>query len=298
MTAFTVPLANCADKVANRFPDLVSHPAAVGYTLPNVVLERNNVRVFGHGKQVLLLCNGFGCSQHIWHRLTAALSTRYRLVLFDYVGSGGSDFSAYTPERYSSLAGYVQDVLEICQALDLREVTLVGHSIGASIAMLATIAAPQYFSHLVALAASPHFLIEDDYYGGFSREDVEQLLGLMQVNHDSWANLFAGMLLGTENHDLLSKELAQHFCNADSHIAQHFARVSFFSDCRADLAYVPVPTLLVQCSQDMAAPSEVGDYLLAHLPEATLVQLSTTGHCPHLSAPLETLAAMDAFLAV
>ncbi|MBW3374864.1 alpha/beta hydrolase [Hymenobacter norwichensis] len=297
MTSFTIPLASCSDKAANQFPDLFPLSAAVTVPTPSAVLERNNVRVFGKGEQVMMLCNGFGCSQHIWNRLTTALSTRYRLVLFDYVGSGGSDLSAYTPERYSSLAGYVQDVVDICQALDLRDVVLVGHSVGASIAMLATIAAPVHFSRLIALAASPYFLNEDDYYGGFSKEDVEQLLGLMKVDHDSWANLFANLLLGAENDALLSKELAQHFCNADSNIAQHFAHITFLSDCRTEMAHVPVPTLLVQCSQDIAAPSEVGAFLLDQIPQATLVTLSTTGHCPHLSAPLDTLRAMETFLA-
>jgi len=296
MTAFTVPLASCSDKAANQFLNLFPSSEALLAPLPSAVLERNNVRVFGAGEQVLMLCNGFGCSQHIWGRLTTMLAMRYRLVVFDYVGSGASDLTAYSPARYATLAGYVQDVVDICQALDLRDVILVGHSIGASIAMLATIAAPVHFSRLIALAASPYFLNEDDYYGGFSREDVEQLLGLMQVDHDSWANLFANLLLGAENDALLSKELAQHFCNADSRIAQQFAHVTFLSDCRADMVHVPVPTLLVQCSQDIAAPAEVGAYLLEHIPQATLVTLSTTGHCPHLSAPLETLAAMEAFL--
>jgi len=297
MSSFTIPLASCSDKAANQFPDLPYHADSVVALPASAILKRNNVRMFGTGEQVMMLCNGFGCSQHIWGRLTTALSTRYRLVLFDYVGTGGSDLAAYHPERYATLAGYVQDVVEICQALELRNVVLVGHSIGASIAMLATIAAPCHFSHLIALAASPYFLIEDDYYGGFSKEDVEQLLGLMKVDHDSWANLFANLLLGAENDALLSKELAQHFCNADSSIAQQFAHITFLSDCRAETAYVPIPTLLVQCSQDIAAPAEVGDYLLAHIPQATLVTLGTTGHCPHLSAPLETLNAMENFLA-
>jgi len=244
-----------------------------------------------------MLCNGFGCDQHIWSRLTAALATRYRLVVFDYVGSGGSDLTAYTPERYATLAGYVQDVVDICQALQLRDVILVGHSIGASIALLATIAAPTHFSHLIALAASPHFLIEQDYYGGFSPEDVTQLLELMKGDHDSWANLFSALFLGSDKDAVLAKELAQHFCNTNSAIAQQFAHLTFLSDCRAELSQVTLPTLLVQCSQDIAAPVEVGAFLLAHLPQATLVTLDTTGHCPHLSAPRETLAAMDAFLA-
>lgn len=296
MASFTIPLASCSDKVANQFPDLFPSSTLLADPTTSTVLARNNVRVFGSGEQVMMLCNGFGCSQHIWSRMTTALAMRYRLVLFDYVGSGGSDMSAYTPERYASLAGYVQDVVDICQALNLRDVVLVGHSVGASIAMLATIAAPVHFSCLIGLAASPYFLNEDDYYGGFSREDVEQLLGLMKIDHDSWANLFANLLLGAENDALLSKELAQHFCNADSGIAQQFAHVTFLSDCRSEMARVPVPTLLVQCSQDIAAPSEVGEFLLEEIPHATLVTLGTTGHCPHLSAPMETLRAMEAFL--
>lgn len=294
MSPFTIPLVSCVDKAVNQFPDLFSAAGLTVATRPNAVLERHSVRVLGCGEQVLLFCNGFGCSQHIWHRMTTVLAQRYRLVLFDYVGS---DATAYPAERYASLAGYVQDVLDVCQALDLREVILVGHSIGASIAMLASIAAPHHFRQLIALAASPYFLNEADYYGGFGKEDVEQLLALMKVDHDSWANLFATLLLGAENEARLAKELAQHFCNADSAIAQQFAHLTFLSDCRAELSQVTIPTLLVQCSQDIAAPAEVGAYLLDHLPQATLITLDTTGHCPHLSAPLETLAAMETFLA-
>ncbi|UOR06958.1 alpha/beta hydrolase [Hymenobacter aerilatus] len=260
------------------------------------ILARNNVHVVGTGKRTLLLCNGFGCSQQIWRYLVTPLATQYTVVLFDHVGGGASDLHAYDPQKYGSLAGYAHDVVEICQALALTQVTLIGHSVGATIAMLAAIQAPAYFTDVILLAPSPCYLNEPGYHGGFEREDIEQLLGLMQADYDSWANLFANLLMGPANNASLGEQLAGYFCQTDSVIAQQFARVVFLSDNRADVPHLQHRTLLVQCQHDVAAPEEVGAYLLEQLPNATLVQLQATGHCPHLSAPLETLATIEHFL--
>jgi len=244
----------------------------------------------------MLLCNGFGCNQRIWQYILPQLATQYQLVLFDYVGIGGSDPAAYDPQRYASLAGYAQDVVDICQALNLQQVVLVGHSVGATIAMRAAIKAPLYFTKVVLLAASPYFLNEDTYYGGFAREDMESLLGLMEADFDTWASMFAGVLIGPNNGASLAQELALHFCSSDSTLTKRFAQVAFLDDSRSLVPQLQLPTLLVQCSQDVAAPAEVGAYLLEHLPQGTLVTLAATGHCPHLSAPLEMLEVMEAFL--
>ncbi|MGI4739798.1 MAG: alpha/beta fold hydrolase [Janthinobacterium lividum] len=243
----------------------------------------------------MLLCNGFGCTQRIWHYLTKALSVHYQVIVFDYVGSGESDFSAYSSQKYGTLAGYAQDVVEICEALDLRDVILVGHSVGASIAMLAAIQAPARFAKLVLLAPSPCYINEPGYYGGFERADLLQVLAMMEADHKSWTVAFADMLMGPTNMASLGEELAKFFCTTDSAIDRQFARVTFFSDNRADVSQLALPTLIVQCTDDVAGPAEVGAYLLAHLSQGELVTLKTSGHCPHLSAPLETLSAIQAF---
>lgn len=254
------------------------------------------MRVHGQGEQTLLFCNGLGCSQAIWQYLTPMLATRYRLVLFDYPGTGEAH-AVYNAQQYSQLNGYAQDVVEICHALGLSDVTLIGHSVGAIIAMLAAIQAPRSIASVIMLAPSPCYLNEPGYHGGFDKEDLEQLLEMMALDYDSWATLFATLLLGPSNPASLGEQLARFFCQADSSIARQFAQVTFFSDNRPDLPYLQARTLILQCTQDVAAPAEVGEYLLKHLPNANLVQLQATGHCPHLSAPLETLRAIETFLA-
>lgn len=260
------------------------------------VRQRNNVQVVGTDKPVMLFSHGFGCDQTIWRFLTPILAVDYQLVLFDHVGAGLADPAAYDPQKYASLDGYAQDIVEICRALELREVVLVGHSVGATIAMLAAIQAPEHFSRLVLLAPSPCYLNEPDYAGGFDRANIEQLLASMDSDYGSWANMFAALLAGESNDPALGAELVNRFCSTDSVVAKQFARVAFLADNRADMAHLQTPSLLLQCAQDAVAPAEVGEFLVRQLPHATLVQLRTTGHCPHLSAPLETLDAMRTYL--
>jgi len=261
------------------------------------VLLRNNVTVIGEGKPPLLLCNGFGCDQRIWRYMVPALSARYQLILFDQVGSGESDRTEYDPQKYATLSGYAQDVIEICQVLGLKQTAVVAHSVGTMIILLAALQAPQLFSQIVMVAPSPYYINEPGYHGGIDREDMTQLLQLMETDYNGWADIFAALLMGPTTPAAVSQELATQFCTTDCSIARDFAEVAFFADNRADLPRLQVPTLLLQCTQDVAAPAEVGEYLLDHLPQATLVTMQATGHCPHLSAPMETLAAIESFLA-
>src|SRR5688572_26295025 len=93
------------------------------------VLARNNVKVFGKGTQPLLFAHGFGCDQNMWRFITPAFEEEYRIVLLDYVGAGKSDLTAYDPVRYGSLEGYTQDILDVCEVLDLSHTIFVGHSV-------------------------------------------------------------------------------------------------------------------------------------------------------------------------
>jgi sigma-B regulation protein RsbQ len=259
------------------------------------VLHRNNVTFAGHGTQPMLFAHGFGCDQNMWRFVVTAFDD-YRCVLFDHVGAGGSDLSAYEPARYSRLDGYAQDVLEICRELRLERVVFVGHSVSAMIGVLAAIREPERFDRLVLVGPSPCYINEGEYTGGFSREDVEGLLEFLDTNYLGWSSAMAPAIMGNADRPELGQELTNSFCRTDPEIAKQFARVTFLSDNRADLPKVTVPSLILQCSEDVIAPLAVGEYLQRVLPNSRLVVMRATGHCPNLSAPEETIAAMRSFL--
>ncbi|GHF65514.1 sigma-B regulation protein RsbQ [Amycolatopsis bartoniae] len=262
------------------------------------VHSRNNVVAIGNpGGRVLLLAHGFGCDQHLWRLVAPALAERFRVVLFDHVGAGRSDASAWDPRRYASLDGYAADVVELCEELDLRDVVFVGHSVSAMIGVLATIAAPERFAKLVLLTPSPCYLNDGDYRGGFSRADIDELLDSLDSNYLGWSATMAPVIMGTPDRPELNDELTNAFCRTDPDIASVFARATFLSDNRADLPKVPVPSLAIECAHDAIAPREVGAYVRDHIPGCRLVTLDAVGHCPQLSAPEQTTEAIAAFAA-
>ncbi len=261
------------------------------------ILLRNNVKVFGEGKKTLLFAHGFGCDQNMWRFITPAFENNYRIVLFDYVGSGKSDINAYTTEKYSNLNGYAQDILDVCAALALTEVIFVGHSVSSMIGMLAGIQSPDIFDKLVLVCPSPCYINDlPDYVGGFERQDIEELLDIMEKNYIGWASFLAPMVMKNEDQPELTQELEASFCSTDPVIASCFAHATFYSDNRSDLPKVKVPSLILQCAEDAIAPTEVGHYLHQHLPDSTLQLMKATGHCPHLSHPEETIHLMKEYL--
>jgi sigma-B regulation protein RsbQ len=261
------------------------------------VLRRNNVNELGRGTRPMLFAHGFGCDQHMWRFLTPAFEHDHRIVLFDYVGSGRSDVSTYDPERYGTLDGYARDLLEVCEALDLRDVVLVGHSVSAMIGVLAANEAPERFAHLILVAPSPRYLNDPpDYVGGFERSDIEELLATMDRNYLGWATQLAPAIMQNDDRPALGQELTESFCSTDPVIARRFAEATFLADNRSDLPAVRVPSLILQCSQDIIAPRAVGDYLQGALPGSTLRVMRATGHCPHMSAPDETATLIREYL--
>ena len=261
------------------------------------ILRRNNVKVFGRGSQPMVFAHGFGCDQNMWRFITPAFENDYRLVLFDYVGSGGSDLAAYDPARYGTLGGYAEDLLDVCRTLELRDAIVVAHSVSAIVAVLAAKREPRRFAHLVLIGPSPRYINEaPDYVGGFERDDIEGLLETMEKNYIGWANHLAPAIMANPERPELAQELTESFCSTDPVIARRFAEVTFLSDNRADLAQVTVPSLILQCSADMIAPPEVGEYVHRHLPLSTLRVMSATGHCPHMSHPEETIRAIKDYL--
>lgn len=245
----------------------------------------------------MLFAHGFGCDQSMWRFVTPALSDEYRIITFDYVGAGSSDRSAYDPERYGTLAGYADDVLQIIHALDLRDLIMVGHSVSAMIAVLAANAEPERFGELILITPSPRYIDDlPDYRGGFSPADIDGLLQMMDVNAMGWAAYLAPVVMGNPERPELATDLEATFCSIDPLMARQFARVTFLADNRADLEKVTTPSLLLQCTNDAVAPMSVGTYLSKHLAGSTLRVIDATGHCPHVSHPDETVAAITAYL--
>ncbi len=260
------------------------------------VVTRNNVTISGEGTRPMIFAHGYGCDQNMWRLVAPAFADTHRLVLFDHVGAGRSDLAAYDRAKYSSLQGYAEDVLEICEELDLERAVFVGHSVSAMIGVLAAARAPGVIGALVMIGPSPRYVDEEGYVGGFSREDIVGLLESLDANHLGWSHAMAPVIMGNPDRPELAAELTNSFCRTDPEIARQFARVTFLSDNRADLPGVRVPTLVLQCSADAIAPEVVGRYVHEQVPGSVLTHLTATGHCPHLSAPEETVAAIRAFL--
>jgi sigma-B regulation protein RsbQ len=261
------------------------------------VIERHNVRISGVADgQPMLFAHGFGCDQNMWRYVAPRFESRFRVVLFDHIGSGGSDLSAYDPERYSTLGGYAADVLEICRELDLRDVVFVGHSVSCMIGAIAAAEAPNRFAKLVFVGPSPRYIDDESYVGGFSEDDINELLDSLESNYLGWSSAMAPVIMGNAERPELGEELTESFCRTDPEIARNFARATFLSDNRADLVRVATPTLVLQCTNDAIAPVAVGEFVRDALPESTYVLLDATGHCPNLSAPDATADAIEAFV--
>jgi sigma-B regulation protein RsbQ len=260
------------------------------------VLKRNNVTILGCGETSMVFAHGYGCDQHMWRFITPAFLETYRVILFDHIGAGQSETTAYQPEKYRSLQGYAEDLLEICEELEVQHGVFVGHSVSAMIGVLAAIEEPDRFARLVLIGPSPCYINDGDYVGGFTRQDIDELLSFQDSNFLGWSASLAPVIMGNEHRPELAEELHTSFCRTDPDIAKQFAAVTFLSDNRADLAKTPVRSLVVQCQEDAIAPLAVGEYVHRHVPDAELKVLSATGHCPHLSAPEETIAAIRDFL--
>jgi sigma-B regulation protein RsbQ len=259
--------------------------------------RRNNITLHGAGKPTLVLVHGFGCDQSMWRHLVPAFEATHRIVLFDLVGSGASDLTAYDKARYATLHGYSTDLLEILEEYADGPVVLVGHSVSAMIGLLAANVAPQRFAAQIMVGPSACYIDDEGYRGGFSRADIDDLLDTMAGNYLGWSSTMAPAIMGAPDKPELGVELTNSFCRTDPDIAKHFARVTFLSDHRADLAACTIPTLVMQCSDDLIAPREVGEFIHRAIAGSKLVVIDNTGHCPHLSAPDASIAAMRAFLA-
>ncbi|PSR52663.1 alpha/beta hydrolase [Adhaeribacter arboris] len=260
------------------------------------VLKRNNVIIKGKGQTPMLFAHGYGCDQNMWRFVTPAFEEDYKIILFDQMGFGQSDFSEYSAQKYSSLQAYADDILEIAEALDLTEIVFVGHSVSAMIGVLAANKAPHLFQNLILIAPSPRYINDTDYSGGFAPEDIDNLLNSLNSDYLAWSVAMAPVIMGNADKPEWSEELATSFCRSHEEIARNFAHLTFRSDNRADLKKLQVKSLILQCQNDVIAPLEVGSYMQQNIANSNLVILNAKGHCPNLSAPEETIHAIQDFL--
>lgn len=261
------------------------------------VRRRNNVHISGNPSgRPIVFAHGFGCSQEVWRAVVPLFETDYRVVVFDHVGAGGSDLSAYDKGKYDSLHGYADDLLEILEAEDLSDVVYVGHSVSSMIGVLAANRDSSRFGALVLVGPSARYINEGQYVGGFEQGDIDDLLDSLDANYFGWSSAMAPVIMGNSDRPELGEDLTASFCTVDPAIASQFARVTFLSDNRRDLAAVSVPTLVLQCTDDIIAPLPVGRYVFEHIPGSQFVQLSTSGHCPNISGPSELADAIRSYL--
>ena len=272
------------------------HPIQMQSLVENPILKRNNIKILGNGTTPMLFAHGFGCDQNMWRYVYTAFEDDYKIILFDHVGAGQSDANAFSEEKYSSLEGYALDVVEIIQELDLENVIFVGHSVSAMIGVLAAGLEPERFQQLILIGPSPRYINDFEYTGGFSEEDILELLETMDGNYLGWSSQTAPMIMGNADKPELGEELTNSFCRTNPEIAKNFARVTFLSDNRADLKKVKTPSLILQCSDDIIAPLEVGKYVHQNLQNSTFNLMEATGHCPNLSAPDETILFIKNYL--
>ncbi|MET0844146.1 MAG: alpha/beta hydrolase [Mycetocola sp.] len=261
------------------------------------IQRRNNVTVSGNqAGRPMVFAHGFGCSQEMWNAVSPSFEEEYLVVRYDQVGAGGSDLTAYDANKYDSLHGYAEDLLDIFDDLNLQDAVFVGHSVSAMIGVLAAARNPERFGALILVGPSPRYINTEGYVGGFEQHDIDSLLDALDANYLGWSAAMAPLIMGNSDKPALGETLTESFCNVDPTIAEHFARVTFLSDNRRDLRDVTTPTLILQCQNDIIAPLPVGQYVHEEIPGSTLVVMSATGHCPNLSAPEELRDEIRAYL--
>jgi len=261
-----------------------------------VIATRLNARTAGKGQRPMMFAHGFGCDQNMWRYVSPAFEDDFRTILFDYIGAGSSDLAAYDPDKYASLEGYADDVIALAQALGVSDGVFVGHSVSAMIGLIAARRAPELFSTLVLVTPSPCYIDDGDYVGGFDRIQIIELMDFLDSNHMGWSQAMAPVIMGNPDRPALGEELTASFCRTDPEIAKQFARATFLSDCRDQLGPVDAKVLILQCRDDVIAPICVGEYVRDAIPGSELVLLDAMGHCPNLSAPEQTTAAIKAFV--
>lgn len=280
-----------------RFLSWRRNPKGLTMTVNRSALKRHAITIEGTGDDLVLFAHGYGCDQTVWQRVRPAISALTTTVAFDITGAGLSDLSHFQPHgRHSSLEGYACDLIEVCEALDTRSITLVGHSVSAIIGVIAAVKKPDLFDSLVLVAPSACYLNLRDYQGGLDEQQLAGLMELMGSNFSNWADVVTPIIMGNPDRPALATELSHSFCRWNEAAAKHFAYLTFMSDCRSYLPLVKPDCLIIECIDDAIAPRSAVAHLHGALPRSAAVKLQAQGHCPHVSAPQETAQAITRHL--
>ncbi|WP_339902366.1 alpha/beta hydrolase [uncultured Cyclobacterium sp.] len=264
--------------------------------MEKAIINKNNVKRIGKGNQAILFAHGYGCDQNMWRFITPAFEEDYDIVLFDHVGSGNSNESHYDYQKYNSLNGYAEDVISLIENLELEKVIFVGHSVSSIIGLLAATQRPDLFKSMIMIGPSPCYINDEEYFGGFSKSDIDELIETLESNYLGWSSFITPIIVGNPDKPEFSKELHNSFCNMNPDIAKHFAKVTFLGDNRLDLNKMSIPGLVIQCHPDTISPVKVGKYVYNNLQNGEYMLLEASGHCPHLTAPEKTIAAIKSYL--
>lgn len=250
------------------------------------LFQLHNVRVTGSGEEVVVLGHGFGSDQSVWKQVISHFVDDYKLVLFDNLGAGTTDPDYFSFDRYSTLQGYAYDLLAILEHLQVSSCIYVGHSLMGMVGCLASIEQPTLFRKLILVSASPRYLNDVNYFGGFEQEDLDQLFQAMRSNYQAWVSGFAPLAVGDDMDSFAVQEFSRTLFSVRPDIACAVAKVIFESDVRGILPYVTVPCHILQSTKDLAVPVVVSDYLHSNLGSKSIVEiLQTEGHLPQLSCP-------------
>ena len=260
------------------------------------LIKKHNIKIIGKGEKVLFFVHGFGCNQDIWRYITPAFLDSHTIILLDLMGSGNSEKQYYYFEKYSNLQAHADDILAIINYLQLSNIVFIGHSVGASIGMLASLSAPTNFSKLILIAASPCYINENDYHGGLTNEAIEEFLETIDSNFPEWSAATASMILGTQDENKFTNEISDSIYHYSATIAKHFAKVTLTSDCRKLLPAITLPTLILQSEQDSFVPKPVSLYLHQAIKNSLLIHINCLDHCPQLTVPNDIINAIKGFI--
>ena len=264
----------------------------------DAVIRRNNVRVLGQADgPALVLVQGFGCDQVIWDRMLPWFTGSYKVVLLDHAGTGGADPAAYDPVKYAELDGYMRDLQEVLEVLDLQDATVVGHSIAGSMALAAAAEDPR-IGRLVLLCTSARYLNDGGYLGGFDPKDVDKVLTAVELNYPLWAAAAASAVTSAPGSSAISSELTTRLCRLQPEYVHDFLAMAFAMDIRPVLPRISTPALLLQTPGDPLTPAAASEYLRDHLSTSTFQALDSYGSMPHITAPQATAEAILTYLAV
>lgn len=251
-----------------------------------------NGLVTGSGEDVVVISHGFGTDQTAWHAIRPWLDARFRVVSFDLAGAGPNGTRTYDRHRHRSIYGFADDLIDILDELSIRNCLYIGHSVSGMVGGIAALTRPDLFRKMTMIGASPRYLNDDGYVGGFEGADLDALFAAMATNFQAWGAGFAPAVVGVPDNAAID-EFCRTLFQMRPDIALSIARTIFQSDVREIATRLDCPTTIIQTRADVAVPMDVAEWLHRNIRGSTLQVIDASGHLPHMTAPGEVLRALD-----